>query len=248
MRGGFDLGFERAGMECVGQVEINPFCRKVLAKHWPNIWRHDDVKTVTKELCDEYCGRIDLICGGFPCQDVSGASVRRAGINGDKSGLWKEMFRIVCEIRPKFLVVENVAGLLIPDKTGFAPISRVLGDLAEIGYDAEWDFFPVGFFGSCHLRKRVFVVAYPNSFRIKRQGDSPNAVFFGSRFESCNQAISKYWVEKWTIDQFREGEIKPLLRGEDNGLPEWLDEVSPPGNAVCPQVAEFVGRLIIQGE
>jgi len=126
--GGMDLGLERAGMECRWQVEINPYCRGVLARHWPNVKRYGDIR----ELTGNDLERVDLIGGGFPCQDVSQAG-RRAGIGGQRSGLYAEMLRLVSGLRPRFVLMENVTGLLVRG------MGRVLGDLAEIGFDAEWD-------------------------------------------------------------------------------------------------------------
>src|SRR5687768_17296922 len=125
--GGIDLGLERAGMQCVWQVEIDVFCRKVLTKHWPNVTTFNDVREVGKHNLEP----VDLIAGGSACQDISEVGSRR-GIDGPKSGLWREMCRIVCELRPQYVLVENVSGLL---NRG---IERVLGDLAAVGYDAEW--------------------------------------------------------------------------------------------------------------
>ena len=124
--GGFSLGLERAGMRTVAFCEIDPFCRSVLAKHWPHVPIFQDIKTFE----GKGVGKIDGICGGFPCQDISSAG-NRLGIQGERSGLWTEYFRLVCELRPKFIIVENVAALLIRG------MGKVLGDLASCGYDAE---------------------------------------------------------------------------------------------------------------
>src|SRR5690606_2479372 len=105
--GGFDLGFERAGLQCKWQVEIDPYCQKVLAKHWPGVLRWDDVKTFARDCVAE---RVDVICGGFPCQDISNAGLK-AGIDGERSGLWSEYVRIIRVLRPKYVVVENVAAI-----------------------------------------------------------------------------------------------------------------------------------------
>jgi DNA (cytosine-5)-methyltransferase 1 len=152
--GGFDLGFERAGIKTVWQVEIDPFCRKVLEKNFPHAERFDDIRG---------CGRhnltgVDVIAGGFPCQDVSNAG-KRAGIDGTRSGLWSQMRRVICELRPRIVVVENVAALL------GRGLERVLGDLAESGFDAEWDCIPAFAVGAPHRRDRVFIVAYPKQQR-----------------------------------------------------------------------------------
>jgi DNA (cytosine-5)-methyltransferase 1 len=161
--GGFDLGFERAGMVCKWQVEIEPYCRRVLAKHWPTVHRHDDVRTFPDGEPEAF--KVDVICGGFPCQDVSLAG-RRAGLKGERSGLWSEFARIIRVLRPPFVVVENVPGLLAPEKEEEqAAIGCVVGELAECGYDAEWACIPASAFGSTQQRFRVFIVAYPQGQR-----------------------------------------------------------------------------------
>lgn len=148
--GGFDLGFERASMECRFQVEINLYCQRVLAKHWPDVRRWDDVRTFPPEPLDDW--RVDVICGGFPCQDISNTG-HKVGINGERSGLWREFARIVRVLRPQYVVVENVAALL---NRG---VDRVLGDLAALGFDAEWEVLPTCAFGAPHTRERLFIVA-----------------------------------------------------------------------------------------
>lgn len=145
--GGFDLGFERAGIKTVWQVEIDPFCRRVLERHFPDARRYHNIKRVTRP---EY---VDIISGGFPCQDISSAG-RMRGIDGERSGLWSEMWRIIRIVRPRYVVVENVAALL---NRG---IERVVGNLAACGYDAEWDCLPAIAFGAPHRRDRIFLVAY----------------------------------------------------------------------------------------
>lgn len=124
--GGIDLGLERAGMRCVAQVEIDDYATRVLAKHWPTVRRLRDVRSAGAHNLP----RADVIAGGFPCQDISNAG-RRAGIGGERSGLWAEYARIVRELRPRYVLVENVAALLSRG------VDRVLGDLAALGYDAE---------------------------------------------------------------------------------------------------------------
>ena len=137
--GGMDLGLERAGMTCAWQVEIDPFARKVLAKHWPNIPKHDDVKTFPPS--DPKDWHVDLICGGFPCEDLSFAG-KGKGLKGSRSGLWFEFARIVREIRPPFALLENVSALLVRG------LDAVLGSLAAMGYDAEWGCVPAAFVGA----------------------------------------------------------------------------------------------------
>jgi DNA (cytosine-5)-methyltransferase 1 len=150
--GGFDLGLERTGgFKTVAFCEIDPFCRRVLAKHWPEVPCYHDVR----ELAAEQIGPVDVICGGFPCQDISTAGTG-AGIDGKRSGLWSEYARLIGELRPRYVIVENVAALL------GRGLGRVLGDLAALGYDAEWDCIPASAIGAPHRRDRIWIVAYPS--------------------------------------------------------------------------------------
>ncbi len=158
--GGLDLGLERAGMECKWQVEQDEFCRKVLTKHWPYVPKYVDVRFI-KELA-----YVDLICGSFPCQPVSVAG-KQAGTDDDR-WLWPEFARIIRLVRPRCALIENVPGLLTANNGG--AMAEILGDLAALGYDAEWDCVSAESVGAPHLRWRVFVVAYacsyPGTFRI----------------------------------------------------------------------------------
>ena len=155
--GGFDLGFARCGIPTIWQVEQDAYCRAVLAQHFPETQRYEDVR----EVGAHNLAPVDLICGGFPCQDLSSAG-RGAGLDGARSGLWGEFARIIRELRPRYVVVENVPALLTGKGKRWdrAPIGRVLGDLAEAGYDAEWARLSAREFGAPHLRKRVWIVAY----------------------------------------------------------------------------------------
>ena len=152
--GGLELGLERAipGAQVVWQVEKDLYARRVLAKHWPEARRYEDVQ----EVGAHNLGVVDLICGGFPCQDISGAG-KRAGLEGERSGLWFEFARIISEIQPRYVVLENVAALRSRG------LDRVLGSLAESGYDAVWDCIPAAAVGAPHLRDRLFCVAWTTS-------------------------------------------------------------------------------------
>ena len=152
--GGFSLGLERTGgFETVAFCEIEPFPRRVLAKHWPEVPCYDDVRTLTAERLRADGISVDVICGGFPCQDISVAGAG-AGLEGARSGLWSEIKRLVGELRPRIVYVENVAALL------GRGLDRVLGDLAELGYDVQWDVIPASALGARHRRRRVWIVAY----------------------------------------------------------------------------------------
>jgi DNA (cytosine-5)-methyltransferase 1 len=153
--GGLDLGLERAGMTVVGQVEIDPFCQRVLAKHWPEVPRHDDVRTCVEWWLGESRPAVDVICGGFPCQPVSLAGRRKA--QDDERWLWPLMASVIGQLRPRFAILENVPGLFT---AGFAD---VLADLAALGFDAEWDCVPAAAVGAPHRRDRLFLVAHASS-------------------------------------------------------------------------------------
>lgn len=159
--GGFSLGLERTGMETVAFCEISPVCRHLLAHHWPDVPCFDDVTTLT----GEQVGPIDVICGGFPCQDISFAG-KGAGLAGERSGLWREYARLVRELRPAFVIVENVAALL------GRGLGDVLGDLAALGYDAWWDCIPASAVGAPHRRDRLWVVAYARGQQHEGYGDA----------------------------------------------------------------------------
>lgn len=149
--GGLDLGLERAGMTVKWQVELDPYCNRVLAKHWPGVTRYGDIKLIDWNEVEP----VDLICGGFPCQPVSLAGKRLA--QDDPRWLWPEVARCLRSLRPRYLLLENVPGLLS------AGMGDVLGDLAARGYDAEWDCIPAAAVGAPHRRYRVWIVAYPRS-------------------------------------------------------------------------------------
>ncbi len=153
--GGFALAARWVGWETVGFCEIDPYCQKVLKKHWPDVPIYEDVR----ELKGGQIGPVDVITGGFPCTDISVAG-KQVGIEGENSGLWTELARIIGEIRPRYAVLENVSNLLSGDNGRW--FSRVLGDLAEIGYDCEWHCIPASYVGAPHRRDRVWIVSYPH--------------------------------------------------------------------------------------
>lgn len=216
--GGLDLGLERAGMACKWQVEIDDYATRVLAKHWPDVPKYRDVRSVGAHNLSH----VDLICGGFPCQDISNAG-QRAGINGGRSGLWGEYSRLISELRPRFVLVENVAALLVRG------MGRVLGDLAAIGYDAEWSVVSACALDAPHTRERVFIVAYS-------QG-RPRHALRGQQLTTSGDAQGI--VYPWNKGQ------PPVDRVVD-GVPARMDRLRGLGNAVVPQVAEYIGRMIVE--
>jgi DNA (cytosine-5)-methyltransferase 1 len=166
--GGIDLGLDRAGMECRWQVELDPFCRKVLTKYWPEVPKYGDIRQLTGGELEW----VDLIAGGFPCQDLSQAG-KRAGIEGNRSGLWFEFARLIGKLRPRFVLIENVPGLL--DRRA---MPRVIGELARLGYVGSWFCLRASDFGAAHLRKRVFILAYRACERKDEPGLDQQARMF----------------------------------------------------------------------
>ena len=170
--GGFSLGLERAGMTCKWQVEIDPYATAVLKKHWPDVPKHDDVRTFPPTH-DDYS--VDLVCGGFPCQDISVAG-KGAGLAGERSGLWNDFARVIRTVWPTWVVIENVPALTSRG------LGTVLGDLAEIGFDAEWHCIPASAVGAPHRRERIWIVAHAVSQRqaVRRHcEDVPGKVHCG---------------------------------------------------------------------
>ncbi len=223
--GGFDLGLERAGMTCVGQVEIDPYCRAVLAKHWPAVKRMEDIRDVKG---DEF-ELPDVICGGFPCTDISVAG-RGAGLDGEFSGLWYEFYRLIRAVRPRFVVLENSAALL------FRGIGTILGQLADVGYDAEWRVFSAYEFGAPHERERLYLVSYPNQVNGReRLGAVEN--WTGKIFKRCPSERLPIWLQ-----------AASRFIGVDDGISSrsYANRVGALGNAVVPQIAEVIGRAIMQ--
>lgn len=239
--GGFDLGLERTGgFETVAFCEINPFCRRVLAKHWPHVRQYEDVRELTADTLRRDGIAVDAICGGFPCQNVSIAATVHGGdtaIDGEQSGLWFEYARLIDEIRPKVAIIENV------DRLAGNGLDRVLRSLAEIGFDAEWDTVPGWFVGAPQARKRVWIVAYPAGERVEGllQGLNPGSIgqgWTGGAPHLLDIAHSAFGGD----DRFPQ----PLLRGMDDRPAEWVDRLRACGNAVIPQIPELIGNAILQ--
>jgi DNA (cytosine-5)-methyltransferase 1 len=255
--GGFSLGLERAGMRTVAFCEIDPFCRRVLAKHWPDAPCYDDVRTLTGARLATDGITIDAICGGFPCQDISAAG-KREGIGGARSGLWKHYFRLIGEIRPKFVFVENVADLLV------LGMGTVLGDLASIGYDAIWRSIQAAELGAPHSRDRIWIVSYPSSAGLEgwrlscriqeeitnacRTDDAADAETI-ARVHSLGKSGVSAVIDamphgpRWAGQQWPK--TRPCIRRVDDGIPDRVDRTSSLGNAVVPLAPEIIGRAIM---
>ena len=219
--GGLELGLERAGMTVVGQVEINPFCRKVLAKHWPDVPKHDDVRTALDWWQSQKRPQVDVIAGGFPCQNLSKANVHnRDGLKGEKSGLWSEYRAIVTALRPSWVIVENA-----PTWRDWVP--EVRRDLEEAGYRSVALVVAAGSFGAPHRRPRGVVVA--NS-----DGDRESLL-----------AIYEEVAQHTPLPRRDHRPVVPGVVGVGDGVPDRVDRLRALGNAVHVDVAEFVGRQVM---
>ncbi len=227
--GGFDLGLERAGMRCKWQVEIDGYAQAVLRKHWPEVPKHEDVRTFPPQ---EGEWGVDVICGGFPCQDISGAGAKR-GISGERSGLWVDFARIIGELRPMYVIVENVAALLVRG------MGKVLGDMASLGYDAEWHCIPAAAVGSPQFRDRVWIVAHPCGGRFSRVKE---------RYGQGQIVERRDDFDRLAVGQRRARDARSWVRRADHGIPSRVDRLRCLGNAVVPQIVEIIGRAIIERE
>jgi DNA (cytosine-5)-methyltransferase 1 len=244
--GGFDLAAERVGWDVKWQVEIDPFCRKVLEKHWPNVKRYGDIRRL------RYPVPVDVLCGGFPCQDISSAG-KKVGIVGKRSGLWSEFARLIRATRPRYVVVENVAALNSP----VGGLGRVLGDLAALGYDAEWESLPAALFGAPHLRARTFVVGYADQDRQSDgtvDDEAPRLPPLVANAEHAlreeQRALGRAWRSGQSIPWDANGGCSdPALAVRvDDGLSDRMDRLRGLGNSIVPQVAEWIFRRIQAAE
>jgi len=245
--GGFSLGLERTGgFETVAFCEIEPFPQKVLKKHWPEVPIYDDVRelTATKLASDGIA--VDVITGGFPCQDISVAGKKDGIEEGTRSGLWSEIVRLSSGLRPKYIIVENVANLLSgPSEWRGRWFVRILADLAGLGYDAEWENIPAAALGAPHSRERVWVVAYTSKI-----GRLDNRSF--QSFNTTEVAALKVNAPSKGLANFLSSRLYDAGNyrdhRKDDGLPTFMDRVGALGNAVVPQIPEIIGRAILEAE
>lgn len=256
--GGFSLGLERTGgFETVAFCEINPKRRDDLRYLWPSVKIFEDVRTIQKSDV----GEVDVITGGFPCQDISIAG-RRAGISGKRSGLFFEIVRLLRDLRPGYAILENSADLLTGHGGAWASI--IFGSLAEIGYDAEWHVIPASGLGAPHDRERIWIIATDASSRFKR-----SAPLLGRRFTRTEQVAEvvaydyrerklqsgwlfrekrgrtvhdpfEAWSENWV-------EKVSQLRSLDDGVSDRLSTQASGrfGNSVIPQIPQIIGEAIL---
>jgi DNA (cytosine-5)-methyltransferase 1 len=229
--GGFDLGLERAGMRVVGQCELDPFCQKVLAKHWPDIPCYPDVRELTKEVLDaDGITDIGLICGGFPCTQTSVAAAihgNRKGLNGKDSGLWFHLLRAIEQVQPRWAIIENPGGVLEWE-------NEIQGGLEGAGYRVSRLVFEAADFGLPHIRRRFFYVANRDGKRL--------AVARPARPSKTE------WFQRLAANGGTWLSDTPGTGGVFNGIPDRTHRLKALGNAVVPAVVEQIGKFIMQAD
>jgi len=272
--GGFSLGLQRTGhFKTVAFCDFDKKTHPVLKKNFPEVPIYDDVRT----LKGEDIGTVDIITGGFPCQDLSVAG-KGAGLAGERSGLWYEMHRLIKETKPRWVIAENVSALRSRG------LDEVLRSLAEIGYDAEWHCIPASAVGAPHRRDRIWIVAYPNS-NDRRSGSSAESHQWQTRVESGGSGAGfdkqeteqnvadsgsegwQGWVH-WWANKERQSELgylgcrssvdgqstqdwwatEPSVGRVANGVPNRVDRLKQLGNALVPQIVTIIGNAIVEAE
>jgi DNA (cytosine-5)-methyltransferase 1 len=272
--GGFALGLQRTGgFKTIGFCDFDSKTHPVLKKNFPGVPIYDDVRT----LKGADIGTVDIVTGGFPCQDLSVAG-KGAGLKGERSGLWYEMHRIIKETRPKWVIAENVAVLRSRG------LDEVLGSLTEIGYDAEWHCIPACSVGAPHRRDRIWIVAYPNS-NDRRAGSSTESHQWETRVEPGSSSAgfieretqppmaytsSEGWegrLHRWANPK-RKGQLgyigccstvdgqptedwwttEPSVGRVAAGVPNRVDRLKQLGNALVPQIVTIIGSAILEAE
>ena len=267
--GGFSYAAEKivGGYETTQFIEIEPYCQKVLKKHWSHVPIHNDIRTFTAKPF-----QYDAICGGFPCQDISVAGLQKGITKETRSGLFYELIRVIRMVRPRYVVLENVAAIL---NNG---LGIVLGELSQAGYDAEWSVISASSLGACHRRSRWWCVAYTNDYGspassisglddqanndssertnqvsqssrsiesadsgvIQSSTKSPNSYSKRLQRENFSEMEREIWAKGITRrlnPDWRSYVSKPILRRGDDGLSYRVDRTKALGNSVVPQVA-----------
>lgn len=244
--GGFALAAKHAGWETVGFCEVNPFCQKVLAKHFPNKPIFNDVTTLCKRISDCPCvgtdqftdtyGHVDVITAGVPCQPASQIGKQRG--TSDERWLWPDAIRIVRELQPKYAIFENPYGILTVN--GGEGFKEILEGLDHSGFDAWWDVIPACAVGATHQRKRVWVVAHSRGEGL--EGHAGNGNEETGRAEQTGPTSEgglpqdEHFQGWWDAD--------PGVQRVANGVPARVDRLTAVGNAIVPQVAYQIFKAI----
>ena len=245
--GGFDLGLQRAGMEITWQVEIDEYCRRVLEKHWPGVPRFGDIR----ECGAHNLGPVDLICGGFPCQPFSHAGKRKG--KDDDRHLWPEMLRVISEVRPRWIIGENVPGIISME------LDNLLSDLEGEGYSCETLIIPACAVDARHRRDRVWIVAHHEGLgalrlpirswgsqqaEINIAGQSEDVAYpetiYAQRFKNRQRQRESGGDCRWPVE--------PDICRVAYGIPRRVERLKALGNAVVPQIPEILGRMIMEVE
>ncbi len=228
--GGFSLGLERAGMETVAFCEYDKHARKILNKHWPEVPIHEDVRLLDG---NQYRGSVDVVCGGFPCQDLSTCG-KQSGFGGERSSLYTEMLRIISECRPQYAIFENVSGLLTGESGRW--FAKFLYDLASIGFDAEWHCIKADMLGIPTNRDRVWICAYPAEKHVEQVVDQ------GRLKRELGRMGARHLQEtKWEV-------CPDQMDGGADGVSNKLDRFQRLGNTVYPQIPQAIGKAIMEKE
>lgn len=204
--GGFDLGFENAGMTCKWQSEIDPFCNKVLSKHWPTVKKYGDIKKIGKHNLES----VDLICGGVPCQPASVAGKRRG--SQDDRWLWPEALRIIRELQPKWVIFENVYGFCTLNDG--LELDKVLSDLEDQGYETQTFIIPACAVDAPHRRDRVWIWAHNDSMRMEKKGTKQQTARIGRKSQDVADTEGIY------VQGLQDGQRQKQSRGSCRWLPE----------------------------
>jgi DNA (cytosine-5)-methyltransferase 1 len=221
--GGFELGAERQGIETLWNCELIEYNRRILKQHFPKTKQYNDITKM------EIPGKVNIISGGFPCQDISIAKVTgqngiAQGIKGNRSGLWAEMYRIVRGVRPEYIIIENSSAIT------FRGLERVLCDLSEIGYNAEWQSLSGTTFRVQQIRERTYIVAYPSEVGL--QGSEPQEVFSKCALEQFSR-VYPGWRTRRDIPE-------PRTYRSTHDLSNLVDRIKAGGNAVMPIITEYI--------
>ena len=228
--GGFELGARWSGIKTIWNCEILPYNQKILKQQFPNTKQYADIKEVTGP---EYC---DIISGGFPCQNISSAGNGK-GIKGEKSGLWSEMYRICRQVRPRYIIAENSPMLT------FRGLERVLCDLSEIGYNAQWQCISNKDFGFSHRRERIYIIAYTSGIGEERWIWQPAKVSeIIQRRQDSKIFVQGIFKDGLFVDE--EGGSQSALIGKDDGVSFPLHRIKALGNSVNPMIANYLFECV----
>ena len=242
--GGFSLGLERTGgFETVAFCEIDKYCQKVLRKHWASVPIYNDIKELTNERLRKDGINPTVICGGFPCQDISVANTKAKGLDGERSGLFFEIIRLVRNIRPEYVILENVSALL------GRGLGNILGEFSEVGFDAEWHCISASSVGAPHKRDRIWIMANPSCSQRTRNGkpiglssEQPTSNLRGH----SRKAISI--MDKTRLEKTNWWKNEPRLLTLDDGIPDRVARLKAIGNSLIPQIPEMIGNAILEHE